>query len=224
LARFTPKLALSNQGDVFWRASGVDANGINVDDAFLRNYEPIVQRFKTLVNGEVVVSIVGDAECFGISSEGRFFVGRVEVQAIGSVLVFVDFGLVRERAGCSGRNSGSLRRHSGEARLGQRLQLAMDGGPRAGALPIVLFSRNARLTADGCGASVPFGELMLAAPISQALVLAPWDGTNPSLLSTFIPASLSLVDSVFYAQGVFQDSSPTSYRLTNALQIEIGPP
>jgi hypothetical protein len=222
------ELALSNQGDVFWVGGGQNSNGVLVDDAFLRNDQPIVQENKTVVEGALVIFVDPYEDGFAISPEGRFFVGRVVLQGPqgrGDALLFADFGLVRERAGCSGLNSGSLRRHSGEARLGQRLELAMDGGPGPGALPFVLFARSPRLSAAGCGTVVPYGELMLAPPIAQTLVLAPWDGTNPSLLAIDIPTRVVLVDTLFYAQGVFRDTgTPPRYRLTNALQVEIGPP
>jgi hypothetical protein len=224
LAKSTPCMALSNAGDLFWRAAGVQG-GAQVDDAFMRNYTPLVQKNKTIVAGNTVQQVNGEDNCFAISREGRFWAGRVEVQGIGTAILFIDFGLVVERNGCRGLNPGKLQRLSGDARLGQQLQLGMTDGPAAGALPILLFSRQGRISATGCGAVTSYGELLIAPPIAKTLLLAPWDGVNPSVLTVPIPNNIALVDATFYAQGVFRSTTqPATFSLTNALQIEIGPP
>jgi hypothetical protein len=218
----TPLIALTNRGDLYWRAQPTSTAGAGA--AVMRNYTPIVQESITVVEGNQFSQLAGD-DTFAISPEGRFLLVRGVVQSIGDAILYVDFGLVSELNGCLGLNQGTLRHLTGEPRIGQRIQFGMDDGPFVGALPLFVFSRRPLLSQAGCGASTPFGELMLGDPLSSPFVLPAWDGVNPSVFTVDLPNSLALANATIYVQGLFGNpNQPTSFRLTNALKYEIGPP
>jgi len=220
LAKGTSRVAISNRGNVFWRAQVV-AGGA----AFMIDQTPLLQEGVTVVEGHLVSAISGSDDCFAISPEGRYFLGRVQLQGIGEAVVYLDLGLIRELEGCLGLNQGTLRQVSGAARVGQSFRVAMDGGPAPGAAAFLLFSRRSSLTAAGCGQFTAHGELMLAQPAPDVLFLPPWGGTNPSELDLAVPNSLALVDATFFLQGMFGiPGRLRTYRLTNALELQIGPP
>ena len=211
---------LANTGDVFWhaRASG--------GDAFMRNDKTIVQSGRTVIAGNLVTSVNGAENAFSISRNGRFWIGNIELQSVGTTALFVDFGLVLEVPGCSA-NPGKLSYVSGKALVGKEFQLAMDEGQAAGASASLFLSSRPLLSPAGCGVNLPpYGELMLAPPLIGPRSLPAWDGANPSLVTIRIPNRISLVDSVFFAQGLFlSPGHPTEpFRLTNAMRIEVGPP
>lgn len=211
---------LANTGDVFWHARVANA------DAFMRNYEKVVQAGSTIIAGNLVTTVNGAENGFSISPNGRFFAASVELQSIGTAALFVDFGLVLELPGCSA-NPGKLSHVSGKALVGNEFQLAMDEGQAAGAVASLFFSGRPLLSMAGCGVDVPpYGELMLAPPILGPRSLPVWDGANPSLATIRIPNRISLVDSVFFAQGFFlSPGHPTEpFRMTNAMRIEVGAP
>lgn len=213
-------LYIANTGDVFWHARG------STGDAFMRNYSPIVHAGRTIVGGNLVTSLSGSENAFSISPNGRFFAANVELQTVGTAALFMDFGLILELPGCSG-NPGKLRRVSGSALLGGEFQLSMDQGQVAGALTSLFFSSRALQSPAGCGVNIPpYGELMIAPPVRGPLSLPAWDGTNPALTTIRIPNRISLLDSVFFIQGLFfSPGHPTEpFRLTNAMRVEIGAP
>jgi hypothetical protein len=216
-------VVLTNAGDVFWRGAG-NSGGGQVDEAFLRNYQPLIQRNRTVVNGNLVLAINGEENAFAVSPEGRFFIGRVTLQSAGTTALYIDFGLVKELPGCRG-NPARLTRVSGEARVGQQLQLGMDGAQAVGALPVVLFSRQPARPGSACGVNTQYGEVLISSSIVGAFVLPVWNGTDPSLLTINIPIDVGLVDAKFYGQGVFRNSTqPLSLSLSNGMLIEIGAP
>ena len=222
LAKSTPKLAISNRGDVFWRAQ--PTAGTAGGSAFMINHTPLMQEAVTVVEGNLVMTVPGGDDCFAISPEGRFFLGRVTLQSVGDAVLYIDFGLVTELPGCAG-NPGRLQHLSGASRIGQQLRIGMDDGPHPGALPVLFFSRSSGLNAAGCGAATTLGELMLAPPFSDFFLLPAWDGVNPSVFTVTVPNNMALVDATFYMQGLFGNASqPNSFKLTNGLKYEIGPP
>jgi hypothetical protein len=214
----TAPIWISNAGDVFWRCAA------GSEDAFCRNYEPIIQRNRTTINGNLVISVIADDHSFAISPEGRFLIGRVELQSVGASILFADFGLIQELPGCA-NNPGRLSRLSGEARLGNTFTLGLDDGPTPGALSFISFSRQPARANSSCGIATVYGELLISANVLRTFTLAPWNGTDPSTLSISVPNTISLVDAVFYGQGVFSDPAhPVDFRLTNGVKIEIGAP
>jgi hypothetical protein len=222
LDKSTANLAVTNRGDVYWRASPVSTTAGGA--AFMRNHDPLIQASVSTVEGNLVTTVAGGDDCFAVSPEGRFFLGRVVMQSVGDAVIYFDFGLVTELPGCFG-NQGSLRHLSGEPRIGQEIRLGVGDGPFVGALPGVFFSRNAFQTPAGCGVNTSLGELMVAAPSTNVFFLPAWDGVNSSVFTFRIPNSMALVDATFYAQGLFGNPSQiSSFRLTNALKFEIGPP
>lgn len=213
-------LYIANTGDVYWHVRG--SNG----DAFMRNLEVIVQSGRTVVENRLVTTVNGALNAFATSSNGRFFVGNVQLQTIGQAAVFADFGLVLELPGCRG-NLGELSLASGMALVGGEFQLAMDEGQAPGAAATLFFSKRAFQSPAGCGVNLEgFGELFLAPPLGGDRALPFWDGTNPSLTTLRIPNKMALVDAVFFAQGLFfSPGHPTErFRLTNGLRIELGAP
>jgi len=212
-------LYIANNGDVFWHGR------IGASDSFMRNKDAIVISGQTIVGNRLVTSILGGENGFSISPNGRFWVGLAQLQSIGTAALFSDFGLVLEVPGCHG-NQGKLSLASGKALLGNDIQLAMDRGQAAGAVTAVYFSRQSVLSPNGCGIRVKGGELMLGPPLLGHRTLAAWNGVNPSVGTFRIANQISLLDAVFFAQGVFfKPGHPTEeVRLTNALRIEIGAP
>jgi hypothetical protein len=209
---------IANNGDVFWHAR-------TSNDAFVRNYEPIVQVGVTTVDGNLVTAVSASENSFAISPNGRFFVCNVQLQSIGTAVLFADFGLVLEIPGCAG-NLGKLTHKSGNALVGSEFQLAMDNGQVPGAASTLFFSRNALQSSPGCGVVIqPYGELLLAPRILGPRSLPNWDGVNPSLATIRIPSRVSLIDTEFYAQGIFsKPGSAEPFRMTNAVRVEIGAP
>lgn len=215
---------LTNNGDVFWRTSVLDGATVT-DDAFLRNFEPIVVRGRTVVNGRLVTKLEAIDSCFAVSPNGRFFVASVELAGLGDALLFADFGLVLELPGCFA-NPGKLGLSAGAARVGENMEFFMDDGHVAGAVPRINFSTRQRIPGSECGVVGPFGEGMLSnVHRIGSLFPPPWDGTNPVTASIAIPPDLALVDAVIFAQGQFRRPGTRFDRtLTNALRIEIGAP
>jgi len=217
-------LLIGNNRDVFWHARGGPPTP--APDAFMHNLDPIVRVGLTQIDGQLVTQIAATDTAFAISPNGRFWVGNVTLQSDGTAIVFADFGLLMEIPACF--NTGKLTHATGSARVGKEFQLALDNGQAPGAVPTLFFSRNSRLNANGCGTVIqPYGEIMVRPPIFGLKALTPWDGTNPSVSDPIrIPATkIALVDSVFFAQGLFfSPGSLEKYRMTNLMRIEIGAP
>ena len=211
---------LANNGDVFWHAR------IGSTDSFMRNQEPIVIASRTIVDNQLVTSVLGGENGFAISPNGRFWMGSVQLQSVGTAILFADFGLALELPGCRG-NQGKLTHSAGRPLLGSPLTLAMDRGQAPGAAAAIYFSRRSVLNANGCGVDVkPHGELMLGAPLLGHTNLGAWNGSSPITKTYQLPADIGLVDSLYFAQGVFVAPGHPSepIRLTNALRIEFGAP
>ena len=216
----TPALLIANTGDVFWH------NRTSTGDAFLRNFEIIVQGGRTIIENRLVTALNAAENAFAISSDGRFFVANLTLQTVGQTAVFVDFGLVLELPGCHD-NPGKLRHAGGNALLGKSFQLELDEAQAPGASAALFFSRRAFQSPAGCGVLLDaYGELMLAPPVAGPRSLGTWDGTNPIVTTMNIPNRIALLDTVFFAQGLFfSPGHPTErFRLTNGMRIEIGAP
>ena len=213
---------IGNNGDLFWHARSLTSGG----DAFMRNMDPIVRAGETLIDGQLVTAINGAENSFAISPSGRFWAANLTLQSSGQSIAFADFGLMLEIPACF--NRGKLEPAGGSARVGKSFQLSMDKGQAPGALPAVFFSRNSNLTPSGCGVVVPpYGEFMVRPPVFGVKLLTPWDGSNPSVMDplTIPPSKIALVDSVFFAQGMFlANGNPERFRMTNLVRLEIGAP
>lgn len=213
---------LANSGDVFWCWQDEDSTRF----AFLRNHEPIVEVGETRIGANLVQGIPLQ-DGFDVSDDGRFWIGRVDVQTLGATLLRIDFGLVLPIPGC-GANPGRLSLAGGWALPGETLVLSMDDGQVGGVRPVLFFSSAPRVPGSPCGASTPFGELLISLGDRFGRVQLPaWNGTDPSLVSVAIPDEIALVDATAYVQGMFVDVAHTpadDVRLTNALKIEIGAP
>lgn len=211
-------LYIANDGNMFWRADTT----LN-DDAYLRNFIPIVQANVTTINGDLVTSIETSENAHSVSRNGRFWVGRVDLQLGGDAALLVDFGLVLPIPGCQG-NEGKLAAE-GMALPGSSLEFSMDLGHAVGALPIVLFSTRQAIPGSDCGVTTQYGELLISnAHRVGRLTLPAWNGNQPSTLTAPIPTDLSLVNQTFFAQGLFRAPGQPAFSLTNGLRIEIGAP
>jgi hypothetical protein len=213
-------LYVANDGNMFWRADTALS-----DDAFLRNFLPIVQQNVTTIDGDLVLGVEQTDNAHAVSRNGRFWAGRVDLQLGGETVLFVDFGLTLPIPGCAG-NEGQLKVLDGLALPGNSLLFSMDLGNAINATPIILFSTRERIPGSDCGANTPWGELLISNAHRIGRVTLPnWNGNQASTLSVPIPADLALVDQVFFAQGVFRSpGSPAEYDLTNGMRIEIGAP
>ena len=213
-------IVIANTGDVFWR---VVEFGSATTEAFMRNYEPIMRRGDTTVDGRAITKLELADTSFAVSPNGRFFVGAVDL--VGEdALVFVDLGLVLPLPGCTG-NPGALGLASGAARVGQNMVFSMDDGHVTGALCRINFSTRRSLPSSECGLDTPFGEWMISGSHRVgSLFPPPWNGVDPTLVGTTVPPDPVLVDAVFFAQGIFRKAGTANITFTNALRIEIGAP
>jgi hypothetical protein len=193
----------------------------------MRNYEPIVQANVTHVGVNLVTDIFEQQDCFHVSPDGRFWIGRVNVENVGETVLLVDYGLVVPIPGCHA-NLGKLSRVDGLALPGDHLTLAMDNGQAPGVRPVLFFSTAASVPDSPCGTVRPFGELLidLGSRIGR-LVLPTWDGASASSIDLPIPNDVALINAELFVQGLFVDIQHTpavDFRATNALRIQIGAP
>lgn len=215
-------LYLSNRGDVFWRADSANNN----DDAYLRNFTPIIQANSTVFNGDLVTAVEQTDTAYSVSPNGRFFAGRVDLQAAGEAVLFVDFGLIEDIPGCLG-NDATLDVTDGLALPGSSMTFEMDLGQSVGALPILLFSSRPSRPGSECGVPTAYGELLISNSNRVGRVVLPAWNLTPSTITLNIPADPSLVNRTFYAQGLFRDppgSSAPDFALTNGLRFVFGAP
>jgi len=213
---------ITNSGDVYWYWQ----NEAGTESALMRNDQAILQENVTQVVGNLVVDIPTQ-DNFRVSHDGRFWIGRVDMQNLGETLFLADFGLVVPIPGCHA-NPGRLTLVEGMAVAGDHLLLAMDNGQAPGVAPILFFSTAPRISPSPCGTMTPFGELLIGLRSRfLRLVLPIWDGTNPSLIDLSIPKDIALVDAEFYLQGMFVDIDATpaeNFRPTNGMRVQIGAP
>lgn len=215
-------LILTDNGDVFWRAD----SSAGSDDAFLRNFTPILQANRTVVDGDLVIAVKQTENAFSVSPNGRYFVGRVDLQAGGEAALFVDLGRVEERPGCAG-NTATLKVTDGLALPGSQMTFSMDLAQVEGALPILFLSTQASVPGSDCGVRTAFGELLIANAHRIGRAILPIWNQEPSSISLAVPPEVSLVDQIFHAQGVFRDlngSNAPAFALTNGLELEFGAP
>lgn len=222
LARLTQApVQLANSGDLFWYASDT----LGGSAAFVRNMDVIVQENVTTIGGSLVVAVEGDSDAFDTSPDGRFWIGRVELQGIGDAIVTADFGLVVPVPGCAG-NTAELVKTDGDARVGQRLTLGLDRAQSFGAQSALLIGTSAARPGSPCGLATAGGELLIApTSLLTALVGAPWNG-SPVAFDLDIPANVALVDLELFVQGAFVDTGGAARRLvlSNGLRLEVGAP
>lgn len=215
-------LILTNRGDVFWRAD----SSRNTDDAFLRNFTPIIQANRTVFNGDLITSVEQVDNAFSVSPNGRFFVGRVDLQLGGEAALMVDFGLIEEIPGCAG-NEPTLKVTEGLALPGNQMTFEMDLGQAFGALPILFFSTGQSVPGSECGLNTAFGELLISNSNRVGRSILPVWNLEPSSVTLNVPPDPALVNRTFYAQGVFRDLGGTSapdFALTNGLKLVLGAP
>jgi len=215
-------ILLTNGGDVFWFTK-TDGES---DTALMRNYEVVLRRSVTQVDGELVTGIATTDGAFGVSRDGRYLIARVTL-GTRDALVWVDFGLVVPVPGCAG-NAGKLTLAAGQARAGNHLEFALDNGQASGVHPFLSFATRAARPGSGCGLTTAYGELLLSPAARLAVFpLGTWNG-SPATLDLPIPNAAALIDAQFFAQGYFLDASAATpaerVRLTNGLRMQIGAP
>lgn len=215
---FHPVL-LDDAGRVFWRASSDTLSEV----AYMRDRSPIVG-VGTVIDGETVTALPSPGVNFGVSPQGRFWVGRVVLGAATQALVTADFGLVTRFGGCRA-NDADLSHVGGLALPGDTLQLTMSRAQAAGVVPVL---RLATRRLGPCGVMTGAGEALLDPTSVFAVLAGPAYTGAPSAFSIPLPSDASLVEQEFFAQGAFADvgdtSSAANLRLTNGLRIVIGAP
>jgi hypothetical protein len=211
---------LSNSGDVYWVAQ-TDAG-----KAYMRNKDVIIREAQAL-NGMVVSNIGSVPNIFHVSDDGRYWVGILDFQGVGTSMLLVDFGLVVPIPGCSA-NEGTLRLASGYSIAGKQMRLEMDHGQAAGVVPFLLTSLTRAIPGSDCGINTRFGELLVSPATRVGLGIGPQWNAGPTQITVNIPNQLSLVGLEYYSQGLFVDVSGQlpgpRVRLTNALRGQIGAP
>jgi len=225
----TMNLEVSNSRDLYhwsqWNGPTATNTGI------LRNREVLVRTGVTRMNGQFLSLLVPSPTGFDVSPSGRYvvFIGQMganEDWAVG----MLDLGLVRPLQGCGG-NEGTLTREAGIAVVGKRVTLGMNDGQGVGVSPFLFVSDRPLSLVDGCGLSLPFGELLVdfgqnGNPF-MTLIGTPW-GNGPSEIDLDIANNPLLVEQTVYAQGIFFDIGNVvegpRFQLTNALEITIGAP
>jgi hypothetical protein len=217
---FAP-IYICNSGDVYWAAQ------TNLTTAFMRNREVIIQ-----VGDPLEGTLVNDTNIlqnsFFVSEDGRFFVGKIALQGIGTAMVFVDFGLIVPIPGCGG-NEATLRLAEGHSIVNGRMKFEMDEGQVPGAVPVLTATLAPAIPGSGCGIMTRWGELLIAPHTTVGRVFGPAWTDEPVVINVTIPNSLSLVDTDYYVQGFFWDTAhqaPGSerFRLTTGLRGQIGAP
>ena len=215
-----PPIYITNSGDVFWVAQ------TNAGDAFMRNYDVIIKEAQPF-QGMVVSDIGQIPNIFHVSDDGRFWVGTLDFQGIGSTMMLVDFGLVVPVPGCAA-NPGTLRLSSGHSIAGGQMRLEMDNGQAAGVVPFVLFSLQPARPGD-CGINTRFGELLISPAARFGLAVGPqWVNNGPSQVVVRFPNQLALVDLEYFGQGFFFDVGNQlpgpRVRMTNGIRGQVGAP
>jgi hypothetical protein len=217
---------IANSRDVFWIADLNNTLG-SEDLAYMRNHDVILRKGLDFVDDLLVTGLRKSANSFSVSDDGRFWMAEVTLQGNVDAVVMTDFGLALELPGCVG-NPGTMQVRSGTVRAGDTLSLDLDNGQTPGVTTAVLISGRAPGGGGGeCGSMTPFGELLAVAPYALMEIGPPWVGT-PAVIRLDIPNNIALVDSEWYAQGLFVDFAGTlpgeDLRLTNGMRLEIGVP
>ena len=224
-------MMIANSGDLYWYAKTDES--ASSDQYLLRNGEVIVQENTTVIDGESITRIRSVQYGFHVSDSGRFWVAEGENGSGDEVILFVDFGTSYPLNGC-GSNPATLVKTSGEARVGDTLELEMDGEQAVGAIPLLFLSLGSALPGNlrdtqQCGIQRPLGEIMIslsAANLVERIPSVATDG-SPVNFTLNIPNDAALVGLQVYSQGVYWDVAGTSgtvFQPSNGFYMEFGAP
>jgi len=219
----TSPIDIADSGDVFWGADLDNAPGSS-DAAWMRNRDVLIREGVTTIDGVLVNRIRTLERGFHVSPGGRYWIGQVNLQSIGEGLVLADFGLAVPFPGLD-ENQAALTRSAGDPILGQSITLSLDGGHKLGAASAIVFSGEPAIPGSPFGVPTAFGEYLLG-PISNIALGPLWQGT-PLEFSLSLPTQVELVDTDWYAQGIFLTATATGGlegRLSNAMRFEIAAP
>ncbi len=216
-----PPIFITDSGDVFW--SGNTTAAVN-EQYYFRNQEVIIREGGPVGN-DTVRSLWAAEYAFDVSSNGRFFLGKVTVDSGGDALFLADFGALVPTPGCSG-NPGTLKRAGGEAQIDQSFTLEMDNAQGVGVTPLIVWSLDGS-DVNECGTDTKRGELLISL-LQQNVVASTFGPTymgSPVQMTFDIPNDPALVDLKVYGQGAFLDmggATSTPVQLTNGFSVEVG--
>jgi len=215
---------VANNQVVYWQAN-LRETGTHEDKAFMRGHEVIVRKGHTVLDGKLVTGINTSSDSFYVSSDGRFWTGRVTLGNSGVALAYADFGLAVPLPGRR-LNDGLLCVMRGHVLLGQELTLHFDGAQAPGASSLLFFSTNPAIPGSESGIIKGYGELLLGLPIHYLIPGPTWNGAGVDA-NEALPADPALVNTIWYGQAAFLDptvGATERVRLTNGLRVEIGHP
>jgi hypothetical protein len=222
---------LSNGGSVVHYGDW-DNPGLDFDTGFFRDTRLIIQEgVSTVEDGLVLDNLRGQAAGYAVSPNGRYMVFEgVKTNGLEGVYL-IDFGSIDPIESCT-PNLASLRRSAGLPALGQQVTMELDDAQADGSLPIFWISESNYYGIMGdpdCGLAVPYGEFIASLTSPDPVVVssaAPWMSGTPSQIPQFIPNDPTLLNRVFYAQGIFFKPGGATVtdrlRLTNAVEVQIG--
>jgi len=213
---------VTNNQMVYWQAN-LRGTGAGEDRAFMRGHDVIVHKGQTVLDGKLVTEIDTSSNAFSVSSDGRFWVGRVTLENSGDALAYADFGLAVPLPGRR-VNEGLLCVVSGNVLVGQQLTLHLDRGPSPGAFSFLLFSSHPAIPGSETGILVDYGEILLGLPYHYMIPGPIWSGAGIETVEA-LPSDPALVNTTWYGQAAYLDltpGAPERIRLTNGLRIEIG--
>jgi len=215
---------ITNARHVFWQAALRNTTDAE-NAAFLHDDKVIVRKGQTVLDGKLVVGINSGPNAFYVSSDGRYWLGRVVLAGVGDALAYVDFGLAVPIPG-RGVNQGTLEVVDGSILLGRDVTLSFDNGQIPGAFSFLFFSPTPAIPGSEFGHLKDYGELLVGLPFSFFLFGPNWNGVAAEVIES-LPTDPALVDTAWYGQAAFLDfthQSPEPIRLTNGLRIELGAP
>lgn len=225
-------LHLSNAGELVYYA---EVNGGESRNAALfAGDDLLVRKGETEVGGDTVVALPDTPGLFTISPGGRYVLFHARLAGAHEEPAFcaIDLGRVTPVPDCGG-NAGRLARVRGFPVAGGVTTLGIDEGQYPGIRPMLLVASATTPDFGPCGVPLDFGELVIdfgpgtGNPIDGWLG-EPWLADGPVEVELRIPADPAFVGVIVWAQAVFFDLGALlpgdSYRLTNAVEIEIGAP
>jgi len=211
-------LRCTDSGPVFWHARTNGPAGTN--EAYMRDREPFLRSGVSRIAGRLVTGLDPGNGSYEVSADGRFWLGRVDVESLRRLLVRADFGAAVPLPGCT-PNAGTLRHTGGLVLSGATIELTLDGPVAPGALASVQFSLGAAGPGD-CGIATPFGELLIDPRRRVGALAAGIFASAPIAVPLALPADPALVDLELFAQGAFV--APGGLTLTNGLRLVVGAP
>jgi len=215
---------LANNQIIYWQAALRDT-GAHENLAFMRGDSVIVRKGHTVLDGKLVTDIEAGPEAFYVSSDGRYWSGRVQLEGTGDALAYADFGLAVPLPGRR-LNEGVLRVVSGNVLLDREITLLFDDAQAPGTPAFLFFSTIPAVTGAETGHIFEYGELLVGLPLHFLIPGPTWYGSAVEVNES-APSDPALVGTVWFGQAAylnFTHQTSETVRLTNGLRIELGQP